>query len=396
MNTDVNAYLIATRRTAIGRPGGLHARRRIESLTAPVIEAALQDAGLPASRVDELIIGNTTEATNPARLIGLAAGLPDTTPAMTINRDACSGLDAILEAVHLIQRGEAAVVVAGGAESISTANWRVAKPSSPNQPPRFVDLVERPGVESASGEPNRLLQAIDNVAREHQVQRTAQDLAAAKMGELTRAAYDADVFANEIVALAIRSNEKTDEAISALTQTDQLLDLPTLDEQQGSATTATVAHPHDAASIAILVDEDTYDELGRPWGLKLISSAKAASGPGAEANAPNLAVNKLFGAQNGLDRARMSQIELSEASYGQMLAFADTQQFQVEHINPNGGDISLGHSLGASGAVLVTRLFHDLRRHKPDPTDEIQLLQGLTVAGASSGIAVAALFEATN
>ena len=90
------AYIIAARRTALGRPGGLHRSRRIESLAAPVVQVALEDARLEAGAVDEIIFGNTTAGGNPARIIGLAAGLKDSVPALTVDRQCASGLDAIL------------------------------------------------------------------------------------------------------------------------------------------------------------------------------------------------------------------------------------------------------------------------------------------------------------
>src|SRR5689334_16667566 len=114
-----HAYIVAARRTALGRPGGLHKSRRIESLTAPVVLAALADAGLDASAVDEIIFGNTTAGGNPARIIGLAAGLDDRVPALTVDRQSASGLDAILLGSRTVALGEAKVVIAGGGESIS-------------------------------------------------------------------------------------------------------------------------------------------------------------------------------------------------------------------------------------------------------------------------------------
>ena len=122
------AYIIAARRSALGRVGGLHKGRRIEELCAPIVAAALHDAGINADRVDEVIVGNATQGGNPARLIALAAGLSDSVPAATIDRQCGSGLDAILAAIRAIAAGDAEVIVAGGAEAISTAPWRVAKP----------------------------------------------------------------------------------------------------------------------------------------------------------------------------------------------------------------------------------------------------------------------------
>ena len=139
-----SAYIIAARRTALGRIGGLHRNRRIAELAAPVVRAALEDCGLAPERVDELIAGNATEGGNPARLIALAAGLSDTAAAATIDRQCASGLDAILAAIRAIGAGEADVIVAGGGEAISTAPWRIAKPKSLYQLPHFMALEPTP------------------------------------------------------------------------------------------------------------------------------------------------------------------------------------------------------------------------------------------------------------
>src|SRR5215475_6162522 len=139
------AYIVAARRTALGRPGGLHKSRRIESLTSPVVLAALEDAGLEPGAVDDIIFGNTTAGGNPARIIGLAAGLGESVPAMTVVRQCASGFDAILLGARAVALGEARIVVAGGGESLSTAPWRVARPKSPFQTPRFLSLEPEDG-----------------------------------------------------------------------------------------------------------------------------------------------------------------------------------------------------------------------------------------------------------
>ena len=112
-----SAYIVAARRSALGRIGGLHKSRRLEELTAPVVAAALADAKIAPDRVEEIIIGNASAGGNPARIIALAAGLPETAPALTLDRQCGSGLDAILTAVRTIAAGDADVIVAGGAES---------------------------------------------------------------------------------------------------------------------------------------------------------------------------------------------------------------------------------------------------------------------------------------
>ncbi len=149
------AYIIAARRSALGRVGGLHRNRRIEDLAAPVVRAALADAGLGPEAVDEILIGNATQGGNPARLIALAAGLPETSAAATLDRQCGSGLDAIIAACRTIGGGEADVIVAGGAESLSTAPWRVAKPKSIYQTPHFIGIEPAAAEESAEAHDER-------------------------------------------------------------------------------------------------------------------------------------------------------------------------------------------------------------------------------------------------
>src|SRR3990172_4836282 len=136
----VPAYIIAARRTAIGRIGGLHKSRRIEDLCAPVVAAALQDSGLEPEQIEELIVGNATQGGNPARVIALAAGLPETVSASTIDRQCGSGLDAILSSIRRVAMGDAEAIIAGGAETISTAPWRISKPRSLYQLPHFMSF----------------------------------------------------------------------------------------------------------------------------------------------------------------------------------------------------------------------------------------------------------------
>src|SRR5690349_6402576 len=167
-----SSFIIAARRTALGRPGGLHRGRRIESLTAPVVLAALQDAHLEAGAVDEIIFGNTTAGGNPARIVGLASGLSESVPALTVDRQCASGLDAILLAMRAVALGEADVVVAGGAESLSTAPWRVARPRSLSQTPRFLGL-EPEDVDCAEA-PHSVV-ASEQLARRLGITRQRQD-----------------------------------------------------------------------------------------------------------------------------------------------------------------------------------------------------------------------------
>ena len=178
------AYIIAARRTALGRIGGLHGARRIEDLAAPVISAALADIGVAASEVDEIIVGNATAGGNPARLIALASGLPEAANATTIDQQDASGLVAIIQASRLITQGDADVVVAGGAESLSTAPWRIARPKNVHQMPRFIhpDPFSTAGLNLPFP-----LECTEKLARDLNISRARQDAFAAS--SLQRAVF---------------------------------------------------------------------------------------------------------------------------------------------------------------------------------------------------------------
>src|SRR5262245_46366962 len=211
------AYVVAARRSALGRVGGLHRNRRVEDLTAPVIAAALADAHVGAEEVDEIVIGNASQGGNPARLIALAAGLPLTVPALTIDRQCGSGLDAILHAVRGIISGDADIVVAGGAESLSTAPWRIAKPKNVFQMPRFIGMEP---IADDIGDVTQPLAASEALARRFQISRAAQDAFAMKSHLRAETAREARRFVGEIVALRGNREEARDESAIGATMED--------------------------------------------------------------------------------------------------------------------------------------------------------------------------------
>ena len=159
------AYIIAARRTALGRVGGLHRSRRIEELTSPVVIAALTDCGVAPDRVEEIVIGNATQGGNPARIIALAAGLSEQASATTIDRQEGSGLDPpSLTACRTIGAGEADVIVAGEcAESLSTAPWHIAKPKSLYQLPHFMRIEPTDTEEDEEPETIEATEAVSKV-----------------------------------------------------------------------------------------------------------------------------------------------------------------------------------------------------------------------------------------
>lgn len=370
----------------MGRVGGLHRSRRIDDLTVPVIQAALKDARLEAAMVDELILGNASAGGNPARLVALAAGLPETAAASTIDRQCGSGLDAILSAIRIIGDGEADVIVAGGSESLSTAPWRVAKPRSLYQLPHFIS-VELSA--STSTEVALPFEASEAMASRLGISRQRQDAYAIASHLKARAARDARRFVGEIVPLRANAEEARDQSATDPSLDDIENETPFFGSD-GTLTHGNTSAMHDGAAIVVAVSDRIWQSLGRPPSLRLVASATQGVAPDAEAGAPLAAMLKLYGRLNGFDRSSIGVIETSENSAAQVLALLDGLGLDENIVNPDGGAIVRGHPFGASGAVLVTRLFTHMVRaagtNKPR--------HGAVAQGAIGGLGLAAVFEA--
>ncbi len=380
------AYVVAARRSALGRIGGLHRNRRIEDLAAPVLSAALDDCGIAPSRVDEVIIGNASAGGNPARLIALAAGLPETAAAATVDRQCGSGLDAILSAARLISLGEASIIVAGGAESLSTAPWRIAKPKSLYQLPHFIGI--EPQVSDAMQEPQQF-EAAEDLARTLKISRQQQDAYALKSFLKAEAAREARRFIGEIVPLKSNAEEARDQ--SAIDpDPDDLENLLPFVQPDGTLTTGNTSSLHDGAAIVIVVSEAVWQELGRPRALKLVASAAQGVPHDEETGAPIVAVQKLYGRLNGHKPQDLGLFEIGATSAAQAIALASALGLDEGKLNPDGGPIARGHPLGASGAVLVVRLFTSMVRSEGKDRPRY----GVVAQGALGGMGLAALFEA--
>ncbi|MBN8910987.1 MAG: thiolase family protein [Rhizobiales bacterium] len=382
-----SSYIIAARRSALGRIGGLHKNRRLAELSAPVVLVALADAGLTADAVDELIVGNASEGGNPARLISLAAGLPETVASHSIDRQCASGLDAIIGGVRLVEAGDADVVVAGGAESLSTAPWRVAKPRSLYQLPHFL-RVEPMAADFAGEAP---FEATELLPQRLGISRAKQDLVAMQSHIKAEAAREARRLAGEIVPLRRNAEEARDEGVGSL-DLAELEEMTPFAPPDGTLTPGNTSSLRDGAAFVVIVSERVWAARGKPGALRLVSTVARGVPPDSDGEAPIAAMHKLYDRLNGFKRDDIGVFELSESSAAQEIALAALLNIDPARINPNGGAIARGHPLGAAGAVLVVRLFSDLVR-SPLPTAG---RYGVATLGAIGGLGLAALFEAVH
>lgn len=374
------AFLVSARRSALGRVGGLHRGRRISDLAAPIIRGCLKDARLDADDVDEVIVGNATEVGNVARLVALAAGLRETCPAYTIDRQSASGLDAVLAAIRQIGTGEARAVVAGGVESVSTAPWRVARPSASHIVPRFVSstLIDDATVE-----------AFESLARRFGISRMRQDAVALHSFMRAEAARTGKRFVGEILPIRANVDEARDESAGE----------PTLDDLEqaeafapgGTLTARNTGAPHDGAAFILVVSEGVWKRLGQPPALRAIAGGVRGVEPDDDALAAALALGDVL-QRSGKELAqRLERIEIGERAVLEALALAHHLSIDEAIVNPDGGAVARGHPLGAAGALSVVSLFHGLLRVA---TGAVKL--GAVASGASSGLGVAALFETIN
>jgi acetyl-CoA C-acetyltransferase len=380
-----SAYIVAARRTAIGRVGGLHKSRRIEELCAPLVGVALQDSGLEPDRVDELIVGNATQGGNPARLIALAAGLPETMPAASIDRQCGSGLDAILAAARAIKLGDAHAVIAGGAEAISMAPWRVAKPRNLQQLPRFL------GYEPGAGEERDVpahVESAEVLAARLGIGRAEQDAYALRSHLKAEQAREHKRFVGEIAPLRANPEEARDQS-SVAPDFKDLAQLAPYMAPDGTLTPGNTSSLHDGAAVSVVVSHEVWSSLGKPRGLRLVAHAARGVAPDEEASAPIEAMRNLKARFKGYKDSDIGHIEMSESSGAQAIAVIRALELDEELVNPDGGALARGHPFGAAGSVLVTRLFTRMARGESKGRS-----LGLATMGVAGGMGLAALFEA--
>jgi acetyl-CoA C-acetyltransferase len=397
-------YVVAARRTPIGRAGGALRHLGPDALAAACIEAVLLDVGADGAEVDEVILGNVWgPGGNPARLAALRAGLGIQVPGSTVDVQCASGLAAINTGARLIATGGAELCLAGGVESVSTAPWRASRPTEPHRPPRFRTRAAF----TPDGWPDPDMgPAADALAARHAVSRARQDAFAARSHRLALAAAEAGHFDAELVAIGATprrggrrgTNWIRDESPRARFTATALARLGPLHGEGGTVTAGNTAPINDGAAVVALMSAAGCERLGVEPRLRLVDGVTAGVDPAEPGAGPVAAVRRLLTRTGIDDAAGVDRFELTEAFAGQALACLDLLGRDPDGANLDGGALALGHPWGASGAVLVTRLFTQLVRGTvggqigrpgvPDaPTTAIAAIAG------AGGIGVATLFE---
>ena len=366
MDNDVFVYDAV--RTPFGKFGGALAGSRPDDLAALVVRAIVDRApDLDPARVDEIVLGNANGAgednRNVARMAGLLAGLPTSVPATTVNRLCGSSLDAAIIGSRQIALGEAEVIIAGGAESMSRAPWVLPKPGKPF-PASDATLVSTTlGWRLVN--PNMPVQwtvslgeATEQLREREQVTREEQDEFALRSHQAAAAAWDGGFYDGQIVPIP-GVNLARDESIRADTTPEKLAALKPVFRADGTVTAGNASPLNDGASAVLLGSAAAESRLGLAPLARIAGRGGAANDPQffgfAPVEAANIALKRA-----GISWADVSAVELNEAFAAQSVACIKAWGIDPAIVNQHGGAIAIGHPLGASGTRILGTLTRSL------------------------------------
>lgn len=372
------AFVIDAVRTPIGKYGGVLSTIRPDDLLAHVIKALLQrNTSIDVNAIEDVIAGDANQAgednRNVARMAALLAGLPVTVAGNTVNRLCASGLQAIMDAARAIMCNEGELYIAGGVESMTRAPLVMAKaPGAWNRTPEIFD--------STIGWrfPNKKLtdmyypfsmgETAENVAKQWNISRQAQDEFALGSQEKYSAAQEKGKWADEIAGIEILGGKQekiflTKDEPPRETSMEKLAALRPAFIKDGSVTAGNSSGINDGAAAMLLASEEAVKKFNlKPIG-SIVSMAVAGVDPSIMGIGPVPASRKAL-ERAGLTVKDIDLIELNEAFASQSIACVRDLGLQQEKVNVNGGAIAIGHPLGCSGVRISTTLLHEMRRRK--------------------------------
>ncbi|MGG0029127.1 thiolase family protein [Bacillus safensis subsp. osmophilus] len=365
--------IVESVRTPIGKLGGSLSSELVDFLAAKVIKEVLQRAKLDPNTVSEVIMGQakqSADSSNLARLSLLRAGLPVHIPGYTIHRQCGSGLQSINNADMQIKLGLSDVVIAGGAESMSTApyylrnarygygagNGLLLDPNTESQP--YSQPIEDYGHLTMGA-------TAENIAKKYKIDRLEQDEFALRSQELARKAIEKGVFLKEIVPYEVKRKKdvflfETDEH-PRQTTIEKLSALKPVFQTDGTVTAGNASGRNDAASAVLMMNKTIAMKKGIVPKAKIIGQASSGVAPDI------MGIGPVSSTKKALDMCQLTiddigLIELNEAFSAQALAVIKELHLDTEKVNVNGGAIALGHPIGATGAILTTKLLHEMER----------------------------------
>ena len=369
-----NVYILGACRTPIGKFGGTLANVSAADLGATVIKEAVSRAGLTPEQVDHVYMGCVIQAglgQNVARQASLKAGLPVTTPAVTINVVCGSGLNSVNLAAQMIQAGDADVVVAGGTENMDMApfammngryGYRMGAPMGKSE---LVDTMVHDALWDSFDNCHMGITA-ENVCEQWNLTREQLDEFAAASQQKAVEAMEAGAFIDEIVPVVIKGRKgdtvfSVDEGPRAGTTAESLAKLRPAFKKDGIVTAGNSSTINDGAAAVVLVSEEKVKELGLVPMAQWIGGALGGVDPSIMGVGPVASTKKLLN-KLGMTIDDMDLIEANEAFAAQSLAVAKELNFDMSKVNVNGGAIALGHPVGASGCRILVTLLHAMKK----------------------------------
>ena len=393
-----NAVIVSGARTPVGRFGGAFKDISAPDLGAAAIKTALDRAGITADMVDEVVIGNAIQAAEAgyaARLASIRSGIPHETPTMAINRQCSSGLEAINVGAQLIKTGEAEIVVAGGAENMSQVPFLV------NYQARFDglrmgDSTLRDGLTDGLGCPvNRYHMGVtaENVAEQFDVSREDQADLAMISHQRAVAAIGNGKFESQITDIEVPQRRSDpiivsiDEGPRADTTVESLSNLRPVFKKNGTVTAGNASSINDGAAMVILMSEEKASSLGINPKMKWHTRGAAGVEPAIMGTGPVPAVNKAIH-KAGMNISDIDVIELNEAFASQALYCIRELGLDMDKTNVNGSGISLGHPVGATGAIMTVKIMEEM--------EQSDMNLGLVTMCVGGGQGIATIFERVN
>jgi len=381
----------------VGRFGGAFKEVQASDLGATAIKAAVERSGIDPSDVDEVILGNVLQAAETgyaARRAMIKAGLPDTVPAMTVNRACSSGLEAINFAVMAIMTGQAEVIVAGGTESMSTAPYLARGIRFDG--PRMGDFEMTDSVTMGLACPiydYHMGVTAENVAERYEVSRDAQDELAVSSHARAITAQENGYFDEQIVPFEVPRRRgdpvtvATDEHPRPGTTIESLSGLRPVFKKDGTVTAGNSAGINDAAAAVVVMSAERAAAEGITPRLKWVGRGVSGVDPSVMGIGPVPSTRKLL-EKTGMTIKDIDQIELNEAFAAQAAYVIRELGLDPEKTNVNGSGISLGHPIGATGAIMTVKLMEEMTRRDQQ--------MGLVTMCVGGGQGVSTIFERLN
>lgn len=367
-----NIVLAGAVRTAVGRLGGSLKDVPVQAMAAHVIAELLERAGLPGESVDGVIMGNsrqTTEASNMARVALLKAGLPEKVPAYTVHLQCASALQAVISACQAVETGDGEVVVAGGAENLSRSPFylKKARYGYGNGNAELVDSLTEAGPGAQPPEIYGHLPmgvTAENVAQKYGISRVRQDEFSLESQERAARAIREGRFTSQITPVSVPKGkgETSDFAVDEFpraTSMEKLASLKPVFQKGGSVTAGNSCGQNDAAAALVVTHAAKAAQLGLVPLARVVSRAVVGLSPAYMGMGP-VPATRLALSKAGLHLDDIELVELNEAFAAQSLAVIDELGLDAARVNIYGGAIALGHPVGATGAVILTKLLYAL------------------------------------